>query len=158
VAPLRTRTGTRLRVWLQRAALDRRIAEGEDLEAAPDLRLRAEQLVSPRSRRELACGIDRLIEEAEHPPSGLSARAPFRREAVGDLRAQLRGLAADLRAGRPACARGVALTRLLLTESGSPLHTSPLHVRCGGEVLEGAIEEARSAMSRPAGGGDGAQR
>lgn len=54
----------RTRVWVNRHALDLRLAEGERILSSPDLAYRAKQLTSLRWRRSLAAGIRRLPEDA----------------------------------------------------------------------------------------------
>jgi len=76
------------------------------------------------------------VANAWHP--GLSAAAPLDREAVELARPALAQLAAALHADDEISVRGVALTRLLLTEPSSALH-APDH-------REQLYEAARQAL------------
>jgi hypothetical protein len=69
----------RARVWLNRRALDRRLAEGMLPASSPELDYRAEQLLSSRYRRSFATGIKRIIEAGEDglQVRGLALVEPF---------------------------------------------------------------------------------
>ena len=62
------------RVWLQRGALDRRIALGADPSTSPELDRRARQLTSPRCRAGFAAGIRNIVEAADYPQRCLQRR------------------------------------------------------------------------------------
>ena len=87
------------RVWLQRGALDRRIARGADTSENPRLARRARQLTSRRCRRGLAQGLRNLVEAGEHPSRGLTSAVPVERHQI----------------------IGVALIEELLTSGDSPV-------------------------------------
>jgi hypothetical protein len=127
----------RLQVRLSRSSLDRRLAKGEDPAESPRLARRAEQLVSTKSRHELANLLEQIVDQAEDPPRVLSAAAPLGREAIFGARAQLLGLARDLRSVGPVGAAGVALARELLVDGASPLYAPD-----GEEALLNGIEQA----------------
>jgi hypothetical protein len=112
----------RLRVYLTRGMLDRRIAAGSAWESSAALALRARQLIDPRTRRQTAQAFYAIVKYAERV--GLR---PVLTAVVVDRRAVLRnrhallGLAERLEGGAPAAARGVALARVLLTDGIGPL-------------------------------------
>ena len=109
------------RVWLQRGALDRRIARGADTSENPRLARRARQLTSRRCRRGLAQGLRNLVEAAEHPSRGLPPAAPVERHQIIADRGFLLQLAVDLESDDQMNARGVALIEELLTSGDSPV-------------------------------------
>jgi hypothetical protein len=111
------------RVWLQRGALDRRIAGGADTSANPRLARRARQLTSRRCRRGLAQGLRNLVDAAEEPARAVSAAVPLQRREILREQGFLLALAVDLESDDEISARGVALIEDLLTNGGSPLYT-----------------------------------
>jgi hypothetical protein len=128
----------RTRVRLRRLSLDLRLAEGEDPAESRALALRAGQLVSTDYRDELAAQVEAIVDAAEHPPR-LSAAVPLCHHAILPIRQLLLTLGAELRDREMVRAQGVALSRKLLVDGGSPLYVP----REEG-ALEQAIEEARS--------------
>ena len=141
-----------LRVRMAAPRLDARIAAGEDLSVDPDLAHRATQLVSMRTRRRAAAGLDRVSRIRRERPV-LSAAIPFDRRAVHVARPMLQQLAIALRSRERVHPRGVAITQLLLTEPSSALYR-PAHPDHLYEVARaalfalGAEEEAVPARSR----------
>jgi hypothetical protein len=136
-APAPAALALRLQVRLGRSSLDRRLAKGEDPAESPRLAQRAEQLMSTKTRHELANRLERIIDEAENSPRVLSAAVPLGRDGILGARAQLLGLARDLRAVGPVGATGVALARELLLDGASPLYAPD-----GEEALLKAIDQA----------------
>jgi hypothetical protein len=129
------------RVWLNRRALDRRLAEGTLPASSPELDYRAEQLLSARRRRSFATGIKRIIEAAEEPASSLTAAAPVRRQEILAARCDLLELAELLRHEEGLQVRGLALMERFLTSADSPLfHPSPE------ETLERTVRRVRAAL------------
>jgi hypothetical protein len=110
-----------LRVRMAAPRLDARIAAGEELSADPHLAHRATQLVSMRSRRRVAAGLERVWRSRCERPV-LSAAIPFDRYAVSVARPMLAQLAVALRTRAWVHPRGVAITQLLLTEPSSALY------------------------------------
>jgi hypothetical protein len=101
--------------------LDARLAAGEDPASDPALACRSRRLVSDRSRRRLACGLER----SWSPPPGdavLSAAIPVDGDAVALARPALQQLASALRSRADVDPRGVAIARILLTEPCSALY------------------------------------
>jgi hypothetical protein len=111
----------RASAWVAAPRLDERLAAGEDPSGDAVLACRSLQLVSWRSRRRLARGLERV--STLHPErAAASAAVPADRRAVELARPALQQLAGALRS-RPAVEpRGVALIRVLLTEPCSALY------------------------------------
>jgi hypothetical protein len=114
-------------VWLQRGALDRRIALGADPSTSPELSRRARQLTSRRCRGGLAAGIRNIVEEADYRHRLYSAAVPVnRRDRLSDD---------DL------SPRGIALVEELLIDGGSPIY-SPSYEG----ALHAQLTHARAAL------------
>jgi hypothetical protein len=128
-------------VWLQRGALDRRIARGADLTETPRLARRARQLVSRRCRRGVAQGLRNLVDAAEEPARSLTAAVPVQRRAILDERGLIVRLAVDLESDDRVAARGVALLERLLSDGDSPFYTP---TPAGG--LRDALIHAQAAL------------
>jgi hypothetical protein len=130
------------RVFLQRGALARRLAAGASPAESPELARRAEQLRSPRNRRVLARGLERIIDAAEERPHPYSSAVPLRRATILDARDGILELAAELHdTTQEVNVRGIALVERLLTDGGSPLY-----MQKDEESLDGAISHARAAL------------
>jgi hypothetical protein len=129
------------RVWLQRGALDRRIALGADPSASPELSRRARQLTSRRIRAGLAAGIRRVVEEAEFPQCSYSAAVPVHRREVLRERGFMVAIAEDLLSDDELSPRGVALVEELLTDGNSPIY-SPTYEG----ALHARLTHARAAL------------
>jgi hypothetical protein len=127
----------RIRVRLLAGALDSRIAAGEEPSSEAALMHRSAQLVSPRLRRSLARGLERLWSERS-APGPFSAAAPVDRQAFEIARPALQQLASALRTRSSADPRGVALTAVLLTHPSSALY--------GPAYTEQLYEHARAAL------------
>jgi hypothetical protein len=113
---------TRVAVLLARHRLDRDLAAGTAPACTPAHALRADQLAAAHTREELAEALESVVLTAQRPPAALTAAAPLRRDAIVADRSALEQLARRLRAPRPVRARGVALTRRLLTDGAGPLY------------------------------------
>jgi hypothetical protein len=125
----------RLRVLFRRGLLDRELAEGRPPEATRDRALRARQLASPNSCRQLAAGLRSCVADAERPGRRRFGSAiPVRRDAVLIWRDAFLSLAERLErpAGVSAC--GAARLRRLLTEGTGPLY-DPQAENLIGDVL-----------------------
>jgi hypothetical protein len=129
------------RVWLQRGALDRRIAHGADPSASPELGRRARQLTSRRTRAGLAAGLRRVVEEADCPQRSYSAAVPVHRRQVLRERGFLVAIAEDLLSDDELSPRGIALVERLLRDGSSPLY-SPTYE----EALHAQLTHARAAL------------
>ena len=145
-APARAPFAVRWRALLRRAELDRSLAEGADPLATPELRWRAQQLMSDRSRRRLAKEIEGALEAAKTRPwLGGSAASPNRTE-IGRCWELLHALANDLRGAEPIALRGVALTAQLLHDGCSPLYAPYAYAPGPEGELELEVRRARSAL------------
>ena len=82
----------------------------------------AEQLLEPNRRRELAAGLERLVDQAERPGGGLSAAIPPQRRQVRDARTALLELAAALRSPEPVAVEAVAIVARVLTDVAGPVY------------------------------------
>lgn len=112
----------RLRVVATRSKLDRQIAEGGLCEATDALALRTSQLTDPRSQRQIAASLRRIVTYADRPESaGASSAVVIAPPAVRGGRDALMGLAQRLEEGEPVSPRGIVLARRLLTDGLSPL-------------------------------------
>jgi len=101
--------------------LDARLAAGEDPLSDVVLACRSRRLVSGRSRRRLARGLERAW---SMPPEHavLSAAVAVDERAVEVARPALQQLASALRSRTDVEPRGVAITQILLTEPCSALY------------------------------------
>lgn len=113
----------RLRVHLHRRRLDRQLADGLAPESFHDRALRATQLASMPTRRQVARSLRRLVELAETPAGALLGPAvPVCRRAVLTWREGLLGLADRLEQPVPLDPRGAARALVLLTDGGGPFY------------------------------------
>jgi hypothetical protein len=133
----------RLRVRVIRGRLDRQIAAGRSCESGAALALRVRQLIHPRTRRRVACGLRGVVEYVDRV--GLRrdySAVVIERAAVRAGREAILGLAERFEGSAPVTARGVVLARALLTDGFS----SPLFNRyCERTVAEAVWEVADSA-------------
>jgi hypothetical protein len=133
----------RARVLATRRSLDEQLADGANPARSAALALRARQLVSPRARRQVASGLERLVREAERPAPLHPAALSLPRREILDLRAALLGIVACLRDTRPVYAQGMALLWRLLTDGAGPAydphatHSLRRAVRVAAEALDG---------------------
>jgi hypothetical protein len=113
----------RLRVFLVRWSLDRRIAAGCSCDSSAMLNLRARQLIRRRTRRGLARSLRDVVAYVDRDGSRRAfSTVVIRRGAVRADREAILGLAERLETAAPVSARGVALAGALLTDgAGSPL-------------------------------------
>ncbi len=119
----RDRTLARLRG----ATLDRQIAFGAPPDGGRQRSARAATLVEPARRRQLAGYWESLLERK-------------RRGLPAPIEGEIRRMIDLLRANAPVPARGVAMSRLLLTDGAGPVHQS---ARAGmTQDLQAAIQDA----------------
>jgi hypothetical protein len=113
----------RLRVLVHRGRLDRLIAEGASQPADSRVGLRATQLARPTLRAKLAHSLLNALRSVDDsPPYGfVSPHIPVDAASVRSCSLELRDLARAL-TDVDSRARGVAITRVLLTDGGSPLY------------------------------------
>jgi hypothetical protein len=128
----------RLVARLRACALERALIAGADPAGSPQMAARAAQLTSPRTRAQLAEGLERLLDAAQAPQRRWWALS--RRGVVLANAAAIGDLSALLRAETPLYARGVAIVNQLMTDGTGPLHGGR------GEELARRLHEARAAM------------
>jgi hypothetical protein len=129
----------RLAALVRAGALDRALSAGADPASSAPLAARAARLASPRNRRLLAEGLERLLRAAHGPQSrwwAVSERGHLIENAE-----QIRELAALLRADVPLYAHGIALLEQLLGDGTGPAYHG------GGAILARRLREARVAMA-----------
>jgi hypothetical protein len=115
--------------------LDRELARGGSPQSGRRLAVRAMQLTSPRMRRLLSGSLRRVA-------SGRGSRiSVVSRSAAAESAAQLQELADVLAAPEPAPVRGIAMVRMLLTDSTGPLY--PPHRP---DELAAVIRQAAKAL------------
>jgi hypothetical protein len=133
--------------------LDARLAAGEDPLSDAVLACRSRRLVSGRSRRRLASGLERSWSA---PPrhAVLSAAVAVDEQAVAVARPALQQLASALRSRADVEPRGVAITQVLLTEPSSALY----HPAYRDELYELARAALFGLGSRTAGGTEPLER
>jgi hypothetical protein len=132
----------RLRVWAGALQLDSRLAEGARPASSPELMLRAQQLASARSRRQLSSALTAAVDAASRPRGSWPPTAPI--VPTGVLRAArpLERLADDLRTISDPPTRGIALVSFLVCDP-----TSPLYNRQSAVTVREIAERARSALA-----------
>jgi hypothetical protein len=118
---------------------DRALAAGVDPLATPSIAARADALPSRREREALASAIYLVLKDAGRATSPFSARVPVARNAVRRSRPELLALAAELRQAADVSARGVAASRLLVSDG-----TGPLYCDVGYGALRAAVFRARA--------------
>jgi hypothetical protein len=128
----------RIRARLAAPRLDARLAMGEDPHGDAALACRSVQLVSERSRRRLARGLERACSAHR---AALSAAVPAHGRAVELARPALQQLATALLWADSVEPRGVALATILLTEPCSALYQPACP-----EELDEAAREAVAAL------------
>jgi hypothetical protein len=126
------RDGRALRKLVKRRALelDWELAGGAAVGHSDELRLRAEQLLLPQGREELARSIDRLVSWTDQESDSKfrvrdgerPRRMPIRREKVWACRPLLVELAERLRGGRRVSVRAVAMASVLIRDRSGPLY------------------------------------
>lgn len=135
----------RIAVRLRASRLDRELARGEPPEATVRLALRAQHLVRPEIRRQLAGSLRRLLGAAQSPgPAALPVPVP--RDLVRAASVELRELIDRLVSPAPVPARGVAMVSVLLHDGGGPLYR-----RSRGDDLPARVREATAALDPLAG-------
>jgi hypothetical protein len=113
--------GLAVRVWWWRTRLDRELAEGANPTTDAARGLRARQLSSRRSRRQLAAGLRWLVKRAREPArSPWEVTLPLNRVQVEEARELLLRLAARLEEPAAPNPRAAALASFLLSDTCSP--------------------------------------
>ena len=104
-------------------SLDRELAAGAPAHLSGAHAARSGQLTTDRTRRAVANGLDRLIEQPEAPPSRFQITAVPCREQVRQAAETIRAIAARLRSAEPLNAQGIARLRTFLSDSTGPFYT-----------------------------------
>jgi hypothetical protein len=132
----------RLRVLVHRGRLDRLIAEGRDPATDPQLSIRAAQLGRPALRASLARSLLNAVRTVDNSAISRfpSPHVPVAAASVRACSTELHDLARAL-TDVTARVRGVAITRVLITDGAGPLYV-------GGPAnrLRNVIVAARSAL------------
>ena len=110
----------------------------------PPARHRAQTLVSPESRDQLATCLHDLVDRSDRPAWGLSTRVPVCRDRIIAADREVRELAAALTGPTAPAVRGVAMASVLLTDGVGPLYN-----RRAGNDLGAALRAATSAKPSP---------
>jgi len=137
----RARLWDQLLVRLRGFRLDQELADGVSPEASVELALRAQLLVRPRHRRELARAVGRLLSVAQRRPDAIAMRVPVCRDRVRACEDELGELIRRLQARGPVPARGVAKAGLLLADANGPLYR-----RSSRDDLRAGVREAADAL------------
>jgi len=131
----------RLRVWLRALELDRVLARSGGTDGSPELALRAQVLVSPRSRASLSAALFAAVDRAALPPRP-SVGPPLAAASVLAAAGPLVSLARDLAALERPAVRGVALASWLVCDCAA----SPLYGAGSPSSVREAAREARAAL------------
>ena len=129
----------RIAAHLHADRIDENLAHGTPPDADVPTSLRAASLTGSRSRRRLAAGLARVVEDATHPSPTSMMRVPISRAEVLSANGQIADLRRALLRPGPVSPRAVAQTRMLLTAGGGPL-------RGRGGDLAAALGEAIAAL------------
>jgi len=137
----RPRPWDQLLIRLHGFRLDQELADGVAPEASVELALRAQLLVRPRRRSELARAVSRLLSTAQRRPNAGAIKVPVCRDRVRACEDELGELIRRLQARRPVPARGVAKVGLLLADASGPLYR-----RSSPDDLRARVREAADAL------------
>jgi len=118
---IRPRLRDRLLVRWRASTLDARLASGRPAECSRPMAVRADQLVEPTARAELADCWQNVLGTATRV-GGTGLRVPVVRSRVLAAEREIRRMIAALRTAAPVPARGVAIARLLLIDGTGPLY------------------------------------
>ena len=138
----RSSTRERLVTRIRAVSLDTAIANGACPDSRAALSLRANRLISRRTRQRVARSIQRLLCESRRPPHRIHESVPICWHKVVSCRQLLEELANRLADPGPVDARGVAQLALLLTDG-----TSPLFGYSRADELRPALEAALDALA-----------
>jgi hypothetical protein len=128
-------------VVVSRRSVDKELADGGDPVRSPALALRARQLVSEGSRRQLATGLERLVEDAKRVAPARAIAVPVPRHEIVGAQTCLLSIAASLRDDRPVYARGMALLSRRLSDGSGPAYNPH-----AGDSLREAVAVAAGAL------------
>jgi hypothetical protein len=126
--------------------LDRELAAGANPRDSALLAMRAHQLTTGYSRRQLAAGLARVQRDADSELSVLTAVAAPDRFEVPAAANEIATVERRLRDGEPLDAAGAAMLRLLLSDATSPLYdpvgpgSLARHLRAVAAALEPRVQ------------------
>ena len=143
IVECRARHRDRLWARLHANELDRRLCCGVAPETGVRLALRAEVLVRPQVRSDLARRLEGVLRLADQPGRMTTPFASICRERVRAAQSELRLLRARLLATGPVSPQGVALVKALLTDG-----TGPLYQQTCQDDLASMVREAVDAIDR----------
>jgi hypothetical protein len=129
----------RLAARVRSGSLNRALIAGTDPAGSPRLAARAAWLTSPRARASIADALESLLAAAQGPPR--RRRMVPRRDPLLAHAAELRELAALLRADRLLYARGIAILDQLVSDGTGPAYFG------GDDDLERQLHDARAALN-----------
>jgi hypothetical protein len=115
------RTWVRLAAGLRSGSLDRRLADGEQPESSRLLSARADALVSPRMRGDLAQALDNVRCRARSRTSPRRPPVSINRVAIMSCEREMQAVIDALHAIAPTPARGYAAVSRLLSDGAGPL-------------------------------------
>jgi len=125
--------------WRART-LDTQLAAGLRVEGSRLRALRADLLVAPATRADLADCWQNLLDRAVQARTVTGPRVPLQRSRVRAADADIRRMIGALRASAPVPARGVAIASALLTDGTGPLYhahsTQPLRAAVRDAIRE----------------------
>jgi hypothetical protein len=142
-APRHERSWDRLVARTLAPSLDRQLAAGSSARSSQALAARADHIVSPAGRRELARRWADVLNRAYRQPVPRSPRAPLRRGAIVAAEQDLRAMISVLTSGLPIDARGAAMASSLLSDGTGPLYNHRSLVD-----LSSVVREATRQMDR----------
>jgi hypothetical protein len=131
----------RIAVRLRAFSLDRDLAAGASPDASVTLALRAQMLVRPRYRRELARSVRRVLTAATQSPLRSHLPVPVCRDRVKDSSEEFADLIRRLLAAGPVAAQGVAQASVLVADAGGPLYR-----RASAGDLRARVRDAADAL------------
>jgi hypothetical protein len=131
----------RLAARLHAFSLDRDLAAGASPDASMALALRAQMLVRPRYRRDLARSARRVLTAATQPPFGSRLSVPICRDRVAGSSEEFADLIRGLLAPGPVSARGVAQASVLVADASGPLYR-----RASAGDLRARVRDAADAL------------
>jgi hypothetical protein len=132
----------RVRARWRAPRLDHDLADGARPDATLDLTLRAQTLIGRPTRYDLARSVRHVLATSMRPPVPGRPQVPVCRDRVRACSAEFEELIRSLLAAGPIPARGVAKTRVLLTDAGGPLYR-----RSSPDDLRARIREAADALT-----------
>ncbi len=105
--------------------LDRDLARGKAPESTVGLAIRAQYLVSPTSRCQLAHDLEHVSAIARQPGPLYPAKVRIDADRIRQAEADVRALTDRLESPALVAPRGVAMLRVLLTDGAGPLYSGP---------------------------------